>query len=91
MNAKLTITAALAAAGLMAASITATAAPMPNLNLLKDTATAQSQVEKTHGWHRQCRRGLNGWHKHVKGVGRVQCTTARCTTNWLGYKTCKYF
>ena len=61
MTAKLTLAAALAAAGLMAASLSATAAPMPNLNLLKGTASAQSHGEKTHGWHRQCRRGLIGY------------------------------
>jgi hypothetical protein len=34
-------------------------------------------VERTHGWHRTCKRGLNGWHRHVPGVGRIQCTTRR--------------
>ncbi|MEQ1670772.1 MAG: hypothetical protein ABL893_07945 [Hyphomicrobium sp.] len=67
------------------------AAPLPNLSAMKDGALAQSQIEKTHGWHRTCRRGLNGSHKHVRGVGRIQCGTAKCWTNAWGYKRCKYF
>jgi hypothetical protein len=83
--------AAIAVAVMVSASAPGKAASMPNLSHMKDDAVAQSQVEKTHGWHRTCRRGLNGWHKHVKGVGRVQCTTAKCWTNSLGYKQCRYF
>ncbi len=91
MHYKLTLSAAIAAAGLLAASTAASAAPLPSLSTLKEAAAAQSQVEQTHGWHRRCRRGLNGWHKHVPGVGRIQCTTARCWTNKWGYKRCTYF
>ena len=91
MNFKITIAATIASAGLLAAAMSASAATLPSLSTLKDAAAAQSQVEQTHGWHRICRRGLNGWHKHVPGVGRVQCTTAKCYTNKWGYKRCTYF
>lgn len=67
------------------------AAPLPNLSTLNDAVAAQSQIEKTHGWHRTCMRGLNGSHKHVRGVGRIQCGTAKCYVNKFGYKRCKYF
>lgn len=82
---------AIAAAFLVTAATSSDAAPLPNLSLMKGAALEQSQIEKTHGWHRSCRRGISEYHRHVKGVGRVQCRSARCTTNWLGYKTCKYF
>ena len=91
MNFKLSLTAALAAAGLLAATMSATAAPLPNLSLLNDMAASQSQIEKTHGWHRKCRKGLNGSHKHIRGGGRLQCTTAKCHVNIFGYKVCEYF
>ena len=90
MNLKLTL-AAVAAAGVLAAALPVSAATLPNLSVMKDGAIAQSQIEKTHGWHRSCRKGLNGWHKHVKGVGRIQCNTAKCYTNIFGYRVCDYF
>ncbi len=67
------------------------AAPLPNLSTLNEAAASQSQIEQTHGWHRSCMRGLNGSHKHVRGVGRIQCGSAKCWTNRFGYKRCKYF
>ncbi|MEQ1653431.1 MAG: hypothetical protein ABL897_13145 [Hyphomicrobium sp.] len=80
---------AIAALALSAGS--SLAAPLPNLSTIKDGAQAQSQIEQVHGWHRMCRRGLNGSHKHVRGVGRIQCGTAKCWTNAWGYKRCKYY
>jgi hypothetical protein len=91
MNFKLTLTAAFATAGLLAASFSATAAPLPNLSVLNQTAAAQSQIDQVHFAHRSCRKGLNGSHKHVKGVGRIQCTTAKCQVNVFGYKVCEYY
>ena len=91
MVSKFSLSAVIAAAGLLAVALPVSAASLPALNLMKDNAAAQSQVEKTHGWHRLCRRGLNGWHKHIPGVGRHQCTTGKCWTNALGYKQCRYF
>lgn len=41
-----------------------------------------------HGWHRTCRHGLTDVHKHVKGVGRTECTTQRCSMTKWGYKRC---
>lgn len=90
MNLKLTL-AAVAAAAVLAAALPVSAASLPNLSIMKDGAIAQSQIEKTHGWHRKCRKGLNGPHKHVKGVGRIQCTTAKCYTNIFGYRVCDFF
>ncbi len=79
MSFKLTLSAAIVAAGLAAAALPASAASLSsNLNALNGVSAGQSLIEKTHGWHRKCRLGLNGWHKHVKGVGRVQCTNHRC-------------
>ncbi|MGL4396588.1 MAG: hypothetical protein ACRCS9_08630 [Hyphomicrobium sp.] len=84
-------TIAAAAVVLAAASLPATAAPQLSLTPLKTIAAEQSVVEKTHGWHRVCRRGLNGVHKHIAGVGRIQCSTRRCWTNKFGIKRCNYF
>ena len=43
-----------------------------------------------HGWHRTCRHGLTDVHKHVKGLGRVECTTQRCYMTKWGYKRCRW-
>ena len=77
MISKFSLTAAVVAAGLMTAMTPASAATL-SVGALKDTAAASSQVEKAHFWHRTCRKGLNGWHKHVRGIGRVQCTNHKC-------------
>jgi hypothetical protein len=81
--------AAIAAAFAVTVSTSSVAAPLPNLTLLKDNISAQTQIEKAHFWHRKCRRGLNGWHRHVKGVGRVQCTSMRCWKNSWGRRVCR--
>lgn len=81
--------AAVAAAFAVSVSATSVAAPLPNISTLKDGFAAQSQIEQAHFWHRKCRRGLNGWHKHIKGVGRTQCTTMRCWRNNLGRRVCR--
>lgn len=73
------IAAAGVAAGLMMAAMTGPAAAAASLAPLKTiNLESQSMVDQAHFWHRTCRRGLNGWHKHVKGVGRVQCTNQKC-------------
>lgn len=82
-------TAAIAATFAVAVSTASVAAPLPNLSTLKDGMSAQSQVEQAHFWHRKCRRGLNGWHRHIKGVGRVQCRTMRCWKNRFGRRVCR--
>lgn len=80
------------AAAVALASPSFAASPASGLAPLKSIAVEQSQVEKAHGWHRKCRRGLNGWHKHVRGVGRVQCTTSKnCYRNMFGYRVCDWF
>lgn len=92
MNIKVALAATALVAGiaLAAPGMAMTASKIPSL---KTAAEAQSSlVEKTHGWHRKCRRGLNGWHKHVRGVGRVQCTLAKnCYTNMFGFRVCNWF
>lgn len=80
---------AIAAAFAVSVSTMSVAAPLPNLSTLKADISAQSDVEQAHFWHRRCRRGLNGWHKHIKGVGRTQCTTMRCWKNSLGRRVCR--
>jgi hypothetical protein len=87
---------ALAAATLAFAGLAAmpgNAANTGSVAVLKQVGASQtSGIEKVHGWHRKCRRGLNGWHKHVPGVGRVQCTMAKnCYTNMFGVKVCDWF
>lgn len=84
--------AALAAAFALAVAAPSMAAAPAALAPLKSLGLEQSNVEKTHGWHRRCRRGFSDWHKHVPGVGRVQCRTARnCYRNWMGNKVCDWF
>lgn len=92
MTTRLTIAAVAFAAGLACAAMPGSATPAGALSPLKQLNLEQSSiVEKTHGWHRKCRRGLNGWHRHVRGVGRVQCTTARnCYYNIFGVKVCNW-
>ena len=88
MNTKIALSVAVAACLAFAAmpSSAAPLAPLKQLNLEQST-----MVEKTHGWHRKCRRGLNGWHRHIRGVGRVQCTTSRnCYYNIFGVKVCDW-
>jgi hypothetical protein len=79
MKPKLWLAGASLAAGVAFASMPAISASNTSLGVLKDIGAAQSSsVTKAHFWHRTCRRGLNGWHKHVKGIGRVQCTNHVC-------------
>ena len=89
MLSKITISGAALAAAMLFATVPGSAQPaMPALSLLKGAAAEQSIVEKTHGWHRTCRKGFTDVHKHVRGVGRVTCKTRRCTTDGLGVKHC---
>ena len=82
--------AALATTAVMAfATFPGSAASIAPLSLLKDAA-APSMVEKTHGWHRTCRKGFTDVHKHVKGVGRITCKTRRCTIDLFGNKECTW-
>lgn len=88
---KLSLSAIAIAAGLAFAALPALATPAANLSPLKELNAAQTMVQKTHGWHRKCRRGLNGFHRHVRGVGRVQCTTSRnCYRNVFGVRVCNW-
>ncbi|MBX9683804.1 MAG: hypothetical protein K2X41_08450 [Hyphomicrobium sp.] len=92
MSSKITLAAVAVAGVALLATAPVFAAPASGLSPLKTIGANQSIVEETHGWHRQCRKGLNGWHRHVKGVGRVQCTTAKnCYTNVLGFRVCDWF
>ena len=90
MNFKVSLC-AVAAAAVMAVTLPVSAASLPNLSIMKDGAMAQSQIDQVHFAHRKCRKGTNGAHKHVKGVGRIQCTTAKCYTNIFGYRSCDFF
>ena len=82
MISKLSLSAAALAAAMFVATLPGSAAGVGGLAPLKSAAEAQqSMVEQAHFWHRTCRRGLNGWHKHVPGVGRVQCTNHKCYRN----------
>jgi hypothetical protein len=75
----------------MVASAPGEATTAGSLGALKGAEAQHSIVEKAHGWHRTCRRGLNGYHRHVPGVGRIQCTARKCWTNSWGFRSCRYF
>lgn len=63
-----------------------------NLSALKSVAASQpSLLSEVHFSHRACKSGLNGWHKHVPGVGRVQCTNRKCYKNSYGITRCVYY
>jgi hypothetical protein len=62
-----------------------------SLGALKAVGLQQSNVQKTHGWHRTCRWGIGGYHKHVPGIGRVQCTARKCWRNSWGIRRCRWF
>lgn len=78
MARKLSLVAAMVAVGVLSAASQGIAATGGSLGALKSVGADQSTVEQAHFWHRTCRKGLNGWHKHVKGIGRVQCTNHVC-------------
>ena len=88
MLSKFTLSAAALAATMFIATLPGGAQPASALSQLKAAAAGQSMVEKTHGWHRTCRKGFTDVHKHVRGVGRVTCKTRRCTTDGVGVKHC---
>ncbi len=92
MLSKLTLTAAACAAIATLASTAGIAAPASGLTPLKTIGADQSNIEQVHGWHGKCRKGVGQWHRHVKSVGRVQCTTAKnCYTNVFGFRVCDWF
>lgn len=73
------------------ASLSATAAPQGALGSIKPVAGEQSLIEQAHGWHRSCRRGFTDVHRHIRGVGRVSCTTRRCWKNKWGFRRCRWY
>ena len=83
--------ATIAAAILVSATAQLSAAPAAGFSPLKALSLEQSMVEKTHGWHRRCRKGWSDWHKHVRGVGRITCSTRRCFKNNWGGTSCRYY
>jgi hypothetical protein len=88
MITRFSLAAAAVAAVMAFATLPGTAASIAPPAGLK--GAAPSMVEKTHGWHRTCRRGFSDIHRHVKGVGRITCKTRRCTVDLLGYKQCTW-
>jgi hypothetical protein len=63
----------IAAAGLLAVSVTGGAAmALPAAGAI-DLPQGQNLVEKAHGWHSSCQRGPAGWHYHSRRDGRVAC------------------
>jgi hypothetical protein len=89
MTFRLSLAAATLAAGVVLASMPATAATSSSFTSLKAIGAAQSSIiEKTAG---RCWWGFGGWHKWVPGVGRVQCTSHKCWKNRWGIRRCKWF
>jgi len=82
--------AAFAAAAFVSIGAPATAAPGGALGVMKSITAEQTMVDKTHGWHRTCRRGLTDVHRHVPGTGRVTCSSRRCWTNKWGVRRCQW-
>lgn len=78
MAGKFSLVALALAAGVLGAATQGMATTAGPLGALKSAGEAQSNIEQAHFWHRTCRKGLNGYHKHVKGIGRVQCTNHVC-------------
>lgn len=91
MIGKLSFAVVVTVAGLAIAGSSGMATTVGSLGALKGVASQQSVVDKTHGWHRTCRRGLNGYHKHVPGVGRIQYTTHKCWRNSWGVRRCRWY
>ena len=93
MISKLSLSAATLAAAFVFVTLPTSATTIGGLAPLKSVAgQQQSLIEKTHGWHRTCKLGLNGWHKHVPGVGRVQCTNKKdCYYDFFGVQHCTWF
>lgn len=90
---KLKITMAAAVLAIAASfALPGNAAPTAPLAALKNTAAQSTAVEDI-AWRRgRCHRGIGGWYKWVKGVGRVQCTVAKnCYTNIFGFRVCDWF
>lgn len=62
----------LAAAGLMAISSMAYAAPISGTGAIADLG-AQSSIQKVHGDHRSCEEDYGGWHRHNRYGERIPC------------------
>lgn len=92
MISKLSLSALVLATGVAAAALPVSATTVGNLAPLKGITAGQATLlDEAHGFHKTCRRGLNGWHRHVPDVGRIQCTNRKCTKNALGITKCTYF
>jgi hypothetical protein len=90
MKLKLSLAAATLAAGISFASIPGKATVGVSLQTLKTPAARSTLVDQA-GWRGRCWWGIGGWHKYVKGVGRVQCTSHKCWTNRWGIRRCRWF
>ena len=92
MNVRLSLAAATFAAGILFAAVPGMATTdSASLQTLKTTGAAQSSNIEQAAWRGRCWWGIGGWHKYVRGVGRVQCTTHRCWTNSWGIRRCRWF
>ena len=93
MNLKLSLAAVSLAAGLLIAAMPGSAADTAGIGKLKDVVASQPSGVTDVLWRRgRCHRGIGGYYKWVRGVGRVQCTAAKnCYTNIFGFKVCDWF
>ncbi|HET6388933.1 hypothetical protein [Hyphomicrobium sp.] len=78
MTGKFSLMLAVIAAGVLGAAAQGMATTAAPLGALKSAGEMKSSIEQAHFWHRTCRKGLHGYHKHIKGIGRVQCTNHVC-------------
>lgn len=61
---------AIAGAAVFGAASANAAPPSPGSTM---PAGIQTNVEKTHGYHRSCRRSRGWWHRHTRSGRRVSC------------------
>lgn len=61
---------ALAGAAILGATAAYSAPPSPSATL---ATGIQTDIEKTHAYHRSCRRAGGWWHRHTRGGRRISC------------------
>ncbi len=92
MTRKFSFAAATLAAGLLFASASGMATTCGDRSVLLRASARRNPMSRRHmAGIGPARRGLNGYHKHVPGVGRVQCTAHKCWTNSWGIRRCRWF
>ena len=90
MKLRSSLAAAAFAIGVSCAAMPGMATTNASLQVLNASGTQSSLVEEA-AWRGRCWWGPGGWHKYVRGVGRVQCTSHKCWINRWGFRRCRWF